>query len=388
MAIGAYALPPAEVVPARGAALGEFAELRDILARVVAVQGCGGAALAVYRDGRPVVDLVAGDYPDDAVQSVFSVSKAFAAIQAARLHADGRLDLDAPLADVWPEFAKPSTAAITTRMVLSHRSGIPAVDRVLSLEQLVAGEDDAAVGAQEPYWEPGTRHGYHSFSYGTLLDGVVRRAVGRGVAELFAEEVAGPLGLEFWFAIPEPEAGRVQPVLRPTVAATERTAAVAARATIPPGHTSRLAGQLDIYNHPLYRTSGWLATGGIASARGLARGMAATMGPVDGVRLLDESAQAGLVAERSWGIDAVLGIPIRFGSGVQLPFPQLPMLSPGSYGHEAAGGSVALADPAMGLAVGFTTSRFPPQPGAGMGFDTLMSAIRYCVDRRSEMEAL
>lgn len=383
-----YSLPPTQFVPVRGTALGEFAEIRDILGRVTAVQGCGGTALTVYRDGVPVVDLVAGDYPDDAVQSVFSVSKALAAIVAVRLHDDGRLDLDAPLADVWPEFDKRSTARITTRMVLSHRTGIPAVEAVLDLDQLVAGADDAAVARQEPYWEPDSRHGYHSFSYGTLLDGVVRRTIGTGVGELFAKEVAGPLELDFWFGVPESEVARVQPVLRPTVAATERTAAVAARATIPPGHLGRLAQQFDLYNHPLFRSAGWLAAGGVGSAHALARCMAATMGAVDGIRLLSGSAQQELVAERSWGIDAVLGIPIRFGSGVQLPFPQLPLLSQASYGHEAAGGSVAFADPDSGLAVGFTTSRFPPQMGAGMGFDTLLSAIRYCVDRRAEMEIL
>lgn len=383
-----YALPPTQIVPVRGTTLGEFAEIRDILGRIAAVQDCGGVALTVYREGSAVVDLVAGDYPDDALQSVFSVSKAIAAIVAMRLHDSGLLDLDAPLADVWPEFAKRSTAKITTRMVLSHRTGIPAVDATLDLEQLVSGEDDAAVAIQEPYWEPGTRHGYHAFSYGTLLDGVVRRTIGRGVGELFAEEIAEPLGLDFWFGVPESESARVQPVLRPRIAATERTVAVAASATIPPGHIGRLAREFDVYNHPLFHRAGWLAVGGVGSAHALARCMAATMEAVDGIRVLSESAREELVAERSWGIDAVLGIPIRFGSGVQLPFPQLPLLSPSSYGHEGAGGSVALADPESGLAIGYTTSRFPPQMGAGMGFDTLLSAIRHCVDRRAELEIL
>lgn len=369
--------PVAELVPVSGHADEPFGELRDILARVVAAQGEGGAALAVYRDGVPVVDLVAGNYRPDSLQVVFSVTKLVSALVAARLEAAGILDLDAPLADVWPEFDKPSTRAITTRMVLAHRTGIPAVDPEFSLQQLADGAEDAAVSAQEPYWEPGTRHGYHAFTYGTMLDGVIRRATGLKIADHVARDFAAPLDLELWLGYPPALRSRLQPVIRPRIVTTERTVATAARATIPPGQIGRLSRTTDVYNDRLFSEAGFPSVGGVAGARDLARMLAATLGEVDGVRLLDASALTGLVRERSAGIDEVLGIPIRFGSGVQLPFPQLPLLSPSSFGHEGAGGSVALADPESGLSIGYTTNVFPPLMGAGVGFDTLLATIRH-----------
>ncbi|MET4639842.1 serine hydrolase domain-containing protein [Mycetocola sp. 2940] len=377
----AFAPPSIESVPATGTADEPFSELRDILARVVAAQAGGGAALAIYLDGRPVVDLHAGDYRADSLQPVFSISKAIAAIVAARLHDAGSLDLDAPLSDVWPEFDRPTKRSITTRMVLSHRSGLPAVDAELSLEELASGAEDVAIGAQEPYWAPGTQHGYHAFTFGTLLDGVFRRALGRSVGDLVADHLAVPLGLDLWIGMPAQVRDRLAPVLRPRIAVTERSMETAARSRIPVGQIGRLARTTDVYNAPLFTSAGFPAVGGVAGARDLARLFAATLDSVDGVRVLDAAGRERLVAERSSGTDAVLGIPIAFGSGVQLPFPQLPLLGPSSFGHEAAGGSVAFADPDAGLAVGYTTSMFPPMAGSGIGFDTLLAGIRHCLPR-------
>ncbi|GAA3905520.1 serine hydrolase domain-containing protein [Microbacterium invictum] len=374
-----YAVPAPWHVSSSGTADAPFDELRDILARVVAAQGGGGAALAIYRDGRPVVDLVSGGYAEDSVQSVFSVSKAIAAVQVVRLHADGRLDLDAPVGDCWPEFRKSSTVGLTTRMVLAHQSGIPAVDPTFTLEALAAGAEDAAVAAQEPYWQPGTAHGYHAFTYGTLIDGVVRRATGRGIAEHIRDEITAPLGADTWFGISDAVADRVRPVLRPRTAVTDRVVRTADAAVIPPGQIGRIARTRDVYNDPLFRTAGFPAVGAISDARSLARIFAATLGPVEGVRLLDTDALAELTSPRAIGFDRVLGIPISFGSGVQLPFPQLPLLGPRSFGHEGAGGSVVFADPEWGISVGYVTDMFPPLMGAGVGFDTLLATIRHAL---------
>lgn len=371
-------------VATHGRADEPFGELRDILARVVAAQGAGGAALALYRDGRLVVDLVAGEYQERSLQSVFSVSKAVVALAMARLHDRGEIDLDAPVGDVWPEFRKTSTAGMTTRMVLAHQSGLPAVDRELTLEELAAGAEDDVIGTQEPYWRPGTAHGYQAFTYGTLVDGVLRRATGRGAAEHVRTEIIEPLAVDLWLGLPETEEPRVRPVLRPRAAVTDRVLRTQQAATIPPGHIGRLARTTDVYNARLFRSAGFPAVGAVTDARSLARVFAAAIDDVDGVRLLSPDALARTVAVRSDGIDRVLGIPIRFGSGVQLPFPQLPLLGPTSFGHEGAGGSVALADPASGIALAYTTDVFPPLMGAGIGFDTLLSAIRYALTSTEE----
>lgn len=372
--------PLPRVIPVSGFALGEFEPLSEILGRVVADQG-GGAALAIYRDGVPVVDLVAGDYPDDALQVVFSVSKAVSSIVAAQLHAEGALDLDAPLADVWPAFSDAERAGITTRQVLAHRSGLAVISEPLTFEQILADGGEAAVERQRPLWEPGTRHGYHSFTFGPLLDGVVRRTTGRTVGELIHERVATPLSAEFWLGTPVELHPRVRPITFRETLLTPHQARRAADGTVHPDSTvGTLLGHPAHFNTPEVLSASWPAASGVGSARGLARIMAATLGPVDGVRLLDESAREGMRATRSRGDDAVLGIPIHIGSGMQLPFPQFPMLGPTSYGHEAAGGSAAFADLDSGLAIAFTTSVFPHMHGNSRQFAALLPTIRHLAD--------
>ncbi|HEY2270110.1 MAG TPA: serine hydrolase, partial [Streptosporangiaceae bacterium] len=134
----------------------------------------------------------------------------------------------------------------------------------------------------------------------------------------------------------------------------------------------------DFYNDPRVARACMPSTSGTGTARSLARLFAATLGEVDGVRLLSEASRAAMARSRSRGPDRVLGFPTQFGSGVQLPFPVLPMLGPRSYGHEAAGGSAVVADPDLGLDVGYTTSAFPSSRAASPSFLALQSAIRHC----------
>jgi len=368
-----------DLVPVAGLTEGPFEPLRDVFARVIGTQEVGGGALAVYRDGRPVVDLVAGDYRARGVQLLFSVTKAVTAIAAAMVHERGLLDLDAPLADQWPAFDRPSTRTITTRMVLTHRSGLAALERGLALADLVAGREVDAVETQEPYWEPDTRHGYHAFTYGPLVDGMFVRAIGQTVSDFVASEVAPPLGLDLWLGIPDEVLPRVEPVIVRPAQLTAPRSEFLSRTGIPPSTTSQIAATTDLYNDPAFLRLGIPSTCGVGGARDLARLFAGTAGTVDGVRLLSEGALRTMVATRSIGMDAVLGVPTQFGSGVQLPFPQFPMLSSTSFGHEAAGGSAAFADAESGLSVGFTTSVYPPFAGASVGFLALMPTIRHCL---------
>jgi len=368
--------PSPAVVSVSGFARGRFEPLADVLGRLAAAQG-GGLALAIRRDGEPVVDLVAGEYASDSLQLIFSVSKSVTAIAAALAHQEGLLDLDAPLGDVWPEFAKPSTSMITTRMVLSHRSGLPAVDHELTLDELVAGGEEALLERQEPYWQPGTRHGYHAFTYGTFLDGVFRRTVGTRVGEFVADRLSGPLGLDLWIGAPEEVYDRIHSVAwgMPRTTA-DRAARATAPGGIPPGSTGRLARRMDVYNDPRTYRAGWPSSSGIADARSLAALFSAVLD--DGV-ILTSATRAEMVASRARGEDAVLGVPMHYGSGVQLAFPAFPLLGPTSFGHEAAGGSAAFADPEGGLSVGFTTSVAPQIGGAAPAFLALLPVIRHCL---------
>jgi CubicO group peptidase (beta-lactamase class C family) len=144
----------------------EFEPIAAIFARVVAEIPGGGASVCVYRDGVPVVDLHGGNtYGPDSRQLVFSVAKAVSA-NAAHVAAErGELDLDQPLASFWPEFGRTSTQAISTRTVLAHCAGLPAVDGPLSVAEILEGGLERALEQQEPYWKPGCHHGYHTISF-------------------------------------------------------------------------------------------------------------------------------------------------------------------------------------------------------------------------------
>ena len=364
-----------------GFADGELEPLRNAFARIAGSQSPGAvSSFAVYRDGTPVVDLVSGG--ERPWQIVFSVSKAVAAIAAQHAHSAGLLDLDAPIASVWPEFARPSTSEITTRMVLTHRAGLPAVDARLSVAQLVDGELERAVAVQEPYWAPGTQHGYHTLTYGALLDGTFRRGLGRTVAEYIHENLALPLGLGMRLGVAASDVDRVTPYRRDReVTTTQEVEYARSSEAIVDGSGLELWSLDCAFNRADVLQAGWPASNLVSTARDLARLFAATLATVDGVRLIDEAALAELVAPRSVGVDQVLGFPIAFGSGVQLPFPQCPFLGPTSFGQEGANGCVAFADIATGVSAAFTTTAYPSSNGAAPGATALFASLRQCLER-------
>ena len=367
-----------ELIRVEGVTEAPFEELREVLARAIAAQGGGGAALAMVRGGRTIVDLVGGSYSTDTLQLVFSVSKSLTAIAAAHAVDSGTLDLDEPLAAFWPEFARPSTAAITARMVLSHRSGIASLDRELTFDELIGGVADEAVAAQEPYWEPGTRHGYHSFTFGPLMEGIFRRRLGTTVGSYLRAHVTGPRDLDIHLGLPDEVSSRVARVSFLPPAISESRAAFVAASGIPRGTTASLAAHMDVYNHPDFLRAGIPSSSGVADARSLARLFAATL---DG-SLLGAAGLAGLTTELARGTDAVLGVETAYSSGMQLPWPQLPWLSARSYGHEAAGGSYAFADPDAGIGVAWITDVHPRMGGASPAGLVLIDSIRHCL--RSE----
>lgn len=363
-----------ETVDIRGFALGQFAPLADVFARTLAVHG-GAAALSICYQGELVVDLAGGGYQDNALQILFSVSKAVSAVVAAMLHERGILDLDAPIYDVWPEFDRADTRAITTRMVLSHRAGLPAVDRELTLEEMLAGAEEHELERQRPFWDPGTAHGYHAFTFGTLLNGTVRRATGQTIAEYVEALLRKPLGLDLWLSLPETQKFRVHPVQYSTPKLTTLRRDWTAASPIPPGSSARAAIRTDLFNDPRVYKAGWAGTSGVGDARSLAGLFSAVLEPG---RVLSAESLAGMTRIQAGGQDCVLGIPINYGSGVQLPFPQLPLLTSRSFGHEAAGGSAVVADDDLGIAVGFTTDSYPPMMGASSSFLALLPTILFC----------
>jgi CubicO group peptidase (beta-lactamase class C family) len=359
-----------------------FKPLVHIFARAVGMQLTGGAQLAVYHRGRKVADLTGGDFADDAVMLVFSVSKGVAAIATHHAIAAGRLSIRLPLHEVWPEFGRSETTRrITLEHVLTHSAGLPSVERVLSMDDHIDGALEREVARQDPYWEPGSAHGYHSLTWGALLDGVFRRALGVTVGGYVAEHAVAPLRLDLSFGATEEQLPRVRPYFRPARATMPLERRLASEPGDGPDGAGQLLSDLTQFNRTDALRCGWPASNVVSSARDLARYFAAAIGEVDGLRLLEADQLAELTRPRYEGVDRVLGFPIAFGAGVQLPFSQFPMLGPGSFGHEGAGGHLAVADPTRELTVAYLSDRFPTSNGASVEGQSLVAAAGMIVDR-------
>ncbi|RDI69155.1 serine hydrolase domain-containing protein [Nocardia pseudobrasiliensis] len=355
-----------------------FEGVREAFAANFDKYGDIGAAVAVYRDGRPVVDLWGGladseagrAWERDTLQLVYSATKGVTATIAHLLAQRGELDLDAPVARYWPEFAAAGKAEIPVRWLLSHRAGLPVLDEPVALSDALAWDPMVeALARQKPVWEPGTAHGYHGRTYGWLVGEVIRRAAGRTVGAILAEDIAGPLGIDFFIGLPESERPRVSRMvyapkpdlseappdlipeaLREVVAAMRDPQSLANRAfqVTDPADPDFNAVDVQAAEIP--------ASNGIGTARGLARLYAALIGEVDGVRLLSPEALADATREQAAGIDEVMRMPDRYASGYMLPTEAFPLGGPHTFGHPGRGGSLAFADPTRKLAFAYVTN--------------------------------
>jgi CubicO group peptidase (beta-lactamase class C family) len=335
-----------------------FEAVAEAFAQNFATRGDVGAAVCVYVDGSPVVDLVGGvadpatrtPYTDDTLQFVFSTTKGVTALVVHGLVENGVLDLDAPIAEVWPEFAQHGKGAISLRWVLGHRAGVPILDGSFTLDALLDPERvDAALEAQSPLWEPNSQHGYHAVTYGWIIDGVLRRVTGKPVRAHVQERIVDPLGLDLWLCLPESEFARVAPVIDMSADELALMAAVfdddhiANRAVYINGALTTDDGSL-IWNDTRLWQAAWPAVTCVTNARSLARMYAATVSDVDGVQLLKPATVDACRTELSFGPDASTFIPSRFGHGFHLHHDGAPLLGPSSFGHGGMGGSQAFAD--------------------------------------------
>ncbi|MEV3930074.1 MULTISPECIES: serine hydrolase domain-containing protein [unclassified Streptomyces] len=380
----------------RGTVAPGFEAVRDAFVGNFEQRGERGAAVALYRHGRKVVDLWSGTrdvdgaepWAVDTVQVVRSAGKGVAAAVPLLLHQRGQVDLDAPVGTYWPEFKANGKERVLVRHLLAHRAGLAALDTTLTPAEAVdhfSGPE--AVAAQRPEWEPGTDHGYHAQTYSWLIGELVRRATGRTIGRWIAEEIARPLGLDFWFGLPEDEAhriGRIGPVEPPqaqggaTLRVRPKRSVVEAYAD-PGSLTRRAFGAIDPFpdeNDPAYRAAELPASNGVATARGLARCYAAMIGEVDGQRLFAPATLTLARTEESAGPDRVLVVNTRFGLGYMLHGPAAPLLGPGSFGHPGRGGSLGFADPESGIALGYVTNGLQKGVTADPRAQALVRAVR------------
>ncbi|MCZ6822487.1 MAG: serine hydrolase, partial [Deltaproteobacteria bacterium] len=190
----------------RGTCARGFERVRDAFGACFGQHAEVGAAVCVYLDGEPVVDLWGG-YADreqrtpwqrDTLALVFSATKGVTAACVHRLSEQGKLDLDAPVASYWPEFAAAGKESITVRQLISHQAGLPAVRKTLAPADIFDWDLMVqALAEEEPWWKPGSQHGYHPVTYGFLVGEVIRRVAGRSVGQMFREDVAEPLEADF-----------------------------------------------------------------------------------------------------------------------------------------------------------------------------------------------
>lgn len=372
-----------------------FEPVREAFAANFALLGERGAAVAVYRDGRRVVDLWAGTKDVDGTapwergtaQIVRSATKGVVAAGLLLLHQRGELDLDAPVGTYWPEYKAAGKERTLVRHLPAHRAGVPVLDRPLTPAE--AADPDlgaAAVAAQAPVWEPGTDHGYHAQTYSWLTGELIRRVTGRPVGAWLADEIAGPVGADLWLGLPEAgqgRVGRVGDIEAPQAAGALKVRpkrAVSAAYADPDSLTRRAFAAitpLPDENDPAYRAAALPASSGIATADGLARVYASLIGELDGgVRLFTPETMELARAGQSAGPDRVLVVNTRFGLGWMLHGGASPLLAPGSFGHPGRGGSLGFADPESGIAFGYVTNGFRASVTADPRAQALVRALR------------
>lgn len=354
-----------------------FAAVRDAFAANFRDEGEHGAAVSAIVAGRPVVDLWGGHvdaartrpWQRDTLVNAFSVGKGILALLTLVCVEAGELDLDAPVAAGWPEFAAEDKGRLSVRGLLAHRAGLPAVREPLAPDELYDWDLVCArLAAQRPFWEPGAAHGYHVNTWGFLVGERLRRATGRGPGELLRERLTGPLEADYHWGLPRADHARVSPSFVPEIPPGVDPLDVVGHAPGDPEHDLMI--RHTYFNPPgisgfgTVNTAAWReaaipSTNGLASARGIARLYAAlaTAGGAAGVKV-----SASLLAEASRvhsdGDDRVLGRPSRFGLGFQLGRPGKPFgPNPSAFGHHGYGGSLGLVDPEAGLAFGYVTNK-------------------------------
>jgi CubicO group peptidase (beta-lactamase class C family) len=326
-----------------------------------------GAGCAVHVNGRPAVDVWGGiadartarPWNHDTAAVIFSCSKGLLAICAYLLVQQGRLDLDAPIANYWPGFGAAGKAAVSVRQAMSHRAGLPALDVDLSREDVLTWDPVVqAIEIQRPLHLPAAGHFYHTLTYGWLLGEVIRRITGRTPGRFFREAIADRLDLRTWIGLPDDARGSVAWMEPPLPDEESEAGLEAARLGLRDRVVSRSASMGGAFGFPVengvvsfnaqdIQAAEIPGANGVSTAESLARVYAACVSKVDATPLLSAASLDDLLHFQSAGRQ-LSGMPddgTRWGTGFQLASPpSQPMLGPTSFGHAGAGGQLGFAD--------------------------------------------
>jgi CubicO group peptidase (beta-lactamase class C family) len=347
--------------------------VRDAFTQNFLERGEVGAAICVIRHGEVVVDLCGGwadpdhtqRWTPDTLVNFYSAGKAIVATLVLRLVQRGLFTLDTPVADIWPEFAAGGKHVVTVRQAMCHEAAVPAIREALTDADLLDWSTmTGALAATEPWWPIGTRHAYHTNTFGHLLGELVRRTTG-SLPGIELDRLAGEIGADVWIGVPEEHLDRCADVIwaqdNPVDLGTIDLATLGddQRMNVlahfnPPGYSS-----VGLVNSVQWRTAQVPSTNGHGSARGLARFYAALLEPerVLSVELLGQAA-----AVQSVGPCSILGDDVSFGLGFTPTTPRRPLgPNPGSFGHFGTGGALGFADPVSGIAFGYVMNHVIPR---------------------------
>jgi CubicO group peptidase (beta-lactamase class C family) len=348
-------------------------EVQEAVDQLVESGAERGLQVAVYRHGDAVVDAVAGiadpatgrPVTSDTPFFSFSIGKGVAATVVHVLAERGLLGYDTPIVELWPEFGAHGKETATIRHALSQSVGVPGLPAGLTPEDLCDWDKMCAIIADaEPWWDPGTKIGYHAVTFGYIVGEIVRRATGKPISQVLREEVAGPLGVadELFFGVPESELGRLAR-LEEAEGNQEMFAAMPADSPMlklgPPECTTAAYGnRSDVLASDI-------PAGGTVTARAAARMYAALLGEVDVVRLISPERLREVSAVAMTGVDQIFGFPSSWGLGYSVgQFMSNAQDTPSVFGVGGVGGSHAYADTATGTTFALTKNRLTP------GFDT------------------
>ncbi|ANS62243.1 penicillin-binding protein, beta-lactamase class C [Streptomyces lincolnensis] len=354
-------------------------------------RGDTAASCVVYAQGAPVVDIWAGRtargaWTPEARTVVFSVSKGVTTVCLLMAAERGLIELDAPVAKYWPEFAENGKETTTVRQLLAHRAGLAAPEADLTWEDLRAWTPVAdTLARQRPAWTPGTAYTYHALTFGWLAGEVLRRATGLRPAQWLRQHVADPLDLTMTFGA-DPTSADFHPLADPLPSTDPEAAAIMATAFAEPmiERSISLGGVVDpariiqAANEEPWLSAEIPAGNLVTDARSLARLYAATVGEVDGIRLLGPDTVRDALVVRSEGHPFVgPDMSSGWGTGFMTSSGHRPMIGPGSFGHDGLGGCLAFAHLEPEIAFAYQTAQpgGPPDDRA----NTLSHALRACL---------
>ena len=312
----------------KGSCSARFEAVRDALAEKLASGDELGASVVIDVDGEVVADMWGGfrdeartiPWTDDTITNVWSTTKTITNLAALMLADRGQLDVYAPIARYWPEYAANGKQDIEVRHLLSHTSGVSGWEQPFLIEDMYDWDKSTSqLASQAPWWEPGSASGYHALNQGHMVGEIIRRITGKSLKQFVAEEIAGPLGADFQIGALERDWDRIADVVPPPPLPFDMDA-------IDPQSPAFKTMTGPIPDAAAANTSGWRnadmgACNGHGNARSVARIMSALAlgGEVDGVRLVGQKTIDLIFDEQSNGIDMVLGVPLRFGIGYGLP---------------------------------------------------------------------